>query len=243
MAINNAFYETLKEKWHLSTNHPVALLRAENALRNPWIAKQLSPHSKVLDIGCGGGFLTNFLAQEGHQVFGVDLSLESLKVAQEGDKTKTVDYQVADAVALPFPSESFDVVTAMDLLEHVESPSKVISEAARILKPGGLFFFHTFNRNFLSWLIVIKGVEWCVKNTPPNMHVYPLFIKPKELIKMCQENTLKVEKIVGVRPKFLNIAFWKMLLTRRVPSSFEFKFTNSLLTGYSGVAKKTVSPK
>jgi len=159
MTINNSFYDTLGEDWNEAYAHPVALLRAENRLRNPWIASQLLPASKVLDMGCGAGFLTNYLARLGHEVSGVDLSEQSLKVAQEKDFTRLVKYQVGDVAKLAFPDESFDVVTAMDLLEHVESPFKVISEASRLLKPGGLFFFHTFNRNFWSWLIVIKGVE------------------------------------------------------------------------------------
>jgi 2-polyprenyl-6-hydroxyphenyl methylase/3-demethylubiquinone-9 3-methyltransferase len=239
MTINNSFYDSLGEDWNGRSNHPIALLRAENRLRNPWIAKTLSPCSKVLDVGCGAGFLTNYLASLGHEVYGVDLSPKSLKIAQEGDLTRSVKYHVADAVKLPFPNASFDAVAAMDLLEHVESPLKVVSEAGRLLKPGGLFFFHTFNRNFLSWLVVIKGVEWCVKNTPNDMHVYPLFIKPDELKKMCAQHELQVEKILGVRPKFLKLAFLKLVLTRTVSENFEFKFSRSLATGYSGFARKS----
>jgi len=239
MAINNTFYDELGEDWHEKSCHPIALLRAENSLRNPWLAGIIPPHSKVLDIGCGAGFLTNFLAQLGHEVSGVDLSPKSLDVARSKDRTGSVQYQMGDGMALGFEEKSFDVVAAMDLLEHVEDPQKVIAEASRVLKPGGLLFFHTFNRNFLSWLVVIKGVEWCVRNTPRNMHVYPLFIKPSELTNMCSKHHLKVERMLGVRPKFGKKAFWKMMLTRDVPDDFEFQFTNSLMTGYSGFAIKS----
>ena len=73
-----------------------------------------------------------------------------------------------DAFALPFPHQSFDVICAMDFLEHVEMPEQIIRNSARLLRPNGLFFFHTFNRNLLSYVVVIKGVEWCVPNTPAN---------------------------------------------------------------------------
>jgi 2-polyprenyl-6-hydroxyphenyl methylase/3-demethylubiquinone-9 3-methyltransferase len=234
--INNAFYEELKEGWYEESSHPIALLRSENALRNPWIASKISAPSKILDMGCGGGFLTHFLSQKGHETYGVDLSPSSLEIARKKDP-KT-HYLCADVTKLPFEDKSFDVVSAMDLLEHVEDPRKVIAEASRLLRPQGLFFFHTFNRNFFSYLLVIKGVEWIVKNTPKNMHVYPLFIKPVELQQMCEEFQLEVEEFKGVRPKFKKKAFWKMIVTREVPSDFEFEFTPSLSTGYSGMARK-----
>lgn len=240
--INNAFYDDLHEMWIDSADHPVALLRAENALRNPWIqgilAKQFPYPCKVLDIGCGGGYLTNFLAKKGHFVSGVDLSEQSLGVAKKHDETKSVEYRRASAYELPFSDGIFDVVCAMDLLEHVEKPAIVITEAARVLKKGGLFFFHTFNRNFLSYFMVIKGVEWCFANAPRNMHVYPLFIKPEELKSLCENRGLQVKEIRGVRPDFSSSAFWKMVLTKTVAEDFHFVFTRSLRTGYSGYASR-----
>ena len=151
--INNEFYHDLGEKWFEASNHPIALLRAENRLRNPWIASHLKQKSKVIDLGCGAGFLTNALAAVGHEVTGVDLSKGSLEMAR---KNSPVTYIEADVTEVPLPSESFDVVCAMDLLEHVPDPKKVIQEASRLLKPGGLFFFHTFNRNRYSSSLTIK---------------------------------------------------------------------------------------
>lgn len=233
--VNNSFYDELQGKWHSASDHPVALLRSENALRNPWIASKIPPASKVLDIGCGAGLLTSDLSKRGHAVTGVDLSQSSLNEAKKLDPKGT--YIQADAAALPFADSSFDAVSAMDLLEHVENPQAVIREAGRVLKPGGLFFFHTFNRTWQSFLLVIKGVEWTVKNTPPNMHVYRLFITPEETTKMCHDAQMQVQEIIGVRPK-VNMAFWKMILTRTVPEEFEFEFTSSLKTGYTGLAQK-----
>ncbi len=239
-SINNAFYETLNENWYEECPHPIALLRAENALRNPWIeqvvSERMGKEKSILDIGCGGGLLTNYLAQRRHLVQGIDLSLSSLKIAEARDATRSVRYARADASHLPFSNGSFDVVCAMDLLEHVENPQQVIAEASRVLKPEGLFFFHTFNRNLWSWLVVIKGVEWVVQGTPPRMHVYKLFLKPKELEQICSRHALERVECKGVRPDLSRAAFWKMLATGLVDPGFRFVFTHSLMMGYSGYA-------
>lgn len=238
--INNEFYEDLGDEWHDRWDHPIALLRAENALRAPWVANELHRRLlkpvKVLDIGCGGGFLTNHLAKCGHVVTGIDLSPSSLEAARKNDGTKSVKYIAGNAYQLPFEDGSFDAACAMDILEHVENPDLLLQEAARVLRPGGLFFFHTFNRNFLSYLIIIKGVEWFVKNTPKNMHVYSLFITPKELKKKCQKHSLNVDTMIGFRPKILSKAFFELLTRRRISPDFSFTFTKDLSTGYSGIA-------
>ncbi len=193
----------------------------------------------VLDVGCGAGFLTNELARQGFAVTGLDASVQSLEVARHYDATGSVRYETGDANNLPYPAGTFEVACAMDLLEHVEQPARVIGEISRVLKPGGLFFFHTFNRNPISWLIGIKGVEWFVKNTPRDLHVLRLFIKPAELRQMCEQSGLRVESIRGFAPKFFHSAFWKMILTGEVDDDFEFQFTRSTLTGYLGKAIKS----
>jgi 2-polyprenyl-6-hydroxyphenyl methylase/3-demethylubiquinone-9 3-methyltransferase len=236
--INNDFYEELSEGWYTASDHPIALLRAENAVRVPWIIEEIGAKKTVLDIGCGAGILTNALSKVGHTVYGIDLSPSSLEVAKKHDATKKVSYQVANAYALPCEEETFDVVCAMDVLEHVEEPNLLISEASRVLKPGGLFFFHTFNRNFLSYMLIIKGVEWCVPNAPKNMHVYPLFIKPEELKEICENQDMQVVNLRGFSPKILSKPFWQMLFKRKVPENFTFRFSKSLATGYCGYAKK-----
>lgn len=240
--VNNEIYEALGDRWYKAKDDPVALLRAEAKVRNHWvlahIQKNHSGNCAVLDIGCGAGFLSNALALAGHSVTGIDLSTSSLDIAKKYDSTSRVRYEIADATAIPYQDSTFDVVCAMDFLEHVEEPGKVIAEASRILKPGGLFFFHTFNRNPLSWLIVIKGVEWFVKNTPPNLHIYRLFIKPSELKTFCGQSGLQVEEVLGLRPHFFSWPFWKMIFTGTVSEEFRFQFTKSTLIGYTGVARK-----
>jgi len=237
--INNEFYNQLN--W-LRSDHPVGLLRAENAIRTPWVANEIRTRfgnaAAVLDIGCGAGFLTNPLAKHGHKVTGIDLSASSLEAARQNDVTQSVNYIQADAYDLPFKKAEFDIVCAMDVLEHVEAPDRLVAEASRVLRPGGLFFFHTFNRNWLTYLVVIKGVEWCVKNAPKNMHVYPLFIKPHELEKSCRNCSLKVVDLRGLAPNPFTKAFWRMLWQREVPADFQFRFTRSCSTGYCGIAEK-----
>lgn len=238
--INNQFYEELKEGWYCASDHPIALLRAENKIRVPWILDNIPPSSHVLDIGCGAGFLTNACAKKGHTVTGIDLSPSSLHMARQYDETQSVHYVEGNGYSLPFANESFDVVCAMDLLEHVEEPYLVIAEASRVLKTEGLFFFHTFNRNWLSYLLVIKGVDWFVKNAPKNMHVYSLFIKPDELKEVCSHYELQIKELRGFEPIFFSSPFWKMIRTRNVPEDFTFRFSKNLQTGYCGYAQKKV---
>lgn len=240
--INNAFYEDLGRKWYEESAHPIALLRAENATRNPWILQKIrevkGSSCQILDIGCGAGFLTNQLAKDGHEVTGIDCSETSLQVAQAEDTTQSVRYLKQDAFALDFAPESFDVICAMDFLEHIEDPRRLLQIVSPLLKPGGLFFFHTFNRNLLSWLLVIKAVEWLVPNTPKNMHVYPLFIKPEELKEWLGTVGLIVEEIQGLNPSFGSRAFWKSFCKREIDPHFRFVFTPSLLVGYVGMSIK-----
>lgn len=239
--VNNDIYHHLGERWYHAKDDPVALLRAESRARNPWVIaeiKKVFATAQVLDIGCGAGLLANELAQQGMTVTGFDASEESLAIARLYDTTGRVHYQFGDANKLPFADQSFDVACALDFLEHVEDPALIVREAARVLRPGGLFFFHTFNRNVIAWLFGIKGVEWFVKNTPRNMHSYRYFIKPSELAAMCENSGMRVMTMRGLDPVIWQRAFWKMVLTGTVEDSFKFKFTNTKLIGYTGIATK-----
>lgn len=240
--VNNEWYADLGSRWYDAPDTPIALLRAEARHRNPWIADQLvraqaARPLRVLDLGCGGGLLTNYLAQLGHHVTGIDTTPENLTIARQRDGSGRATYQLGDACALPFADGTFDVVCAMDLLEHVEDPARVVAEASRVLAPSGLFFFHTFNRTWQSQLIVIKGVEWFVDNTPKDLHVLRLFVKPDELARMCRAQDLAIETLHGSRPRF-RWPLWRMILTGKVGDDFEFTFTPSTKLGYTGYARK-----
>ncbi len=240
--IDNTIYEKLGERWYEAWDDPVALLRAENHVKTPWILERIRQNfgetkATILDVGCGAGFLSNALAKEGYPVSGVDLSSDSIRVAKLYDKTNSVAYETADALHLPYADQSFDVVTCMDFLEHVEHPEMFIKEFSRVLKPGGLFFFHTFNRSPLSWLMVIKMVEWLVKNTPKHMHVLHLFIKPSELKDFCRKAGLTVRDMTGIRPVFSSIPL-RNYFSGVVPQTLKFKLTGPCLLSYLGYARK-----
>ena len=239
MTVDNTIYEDLGERWYGARDDPVALLRAEARLRTAWVLAALpGPALRILDVGCGGGFLSNPLAAAGHETLGLDLSRGALAVARRHDGTGRVRYLAGDALRLPFPRACFDAVCAMDFLEHIPDPGAFLAEAARVLRPGGRFFFHTFNRNPVSHLVAIKGVEWVVRNTPPRLHVIGMFIKPGELAALCAGHGLEVRELRGVRPRILAWPFLKLLLTGTVDDRFQFRFTRSLLLGYCGIAVK-----
>lgn len=241
--INNEIYNHYGERWYNDTKDPVALLRAEGEFKNLWIIETLNRHYpnqklKILDLACGGGFLANSLAKCGHSVTGIDISQSSLEIAQKYDHTKTVNYEKHNVLNLKTLKirEKFDVICAMDLLEHVEEPKKLISEANYLLKSNGLFFFHTFNRNPISHFVIIKLVEWLVPNTPKNLHIIDYFIKPEELQEMFQQNNLKINWMKGIKPIIFSRAIWISIFKRKVHSGIKFQWTNSLLTSYAGYA-------
>ncbi len=243
--VNNDYYNHLGEDWYTADSDPIAVLRVEQMAKNPWVEQTINKNFstkdlKIADIGCGAGFLTNYLAPRYAHVYGLDASKSSLEVAKAKDTTNKVEYVLGDACKLPYETASMDIVCAMDFLEHVERPEEVVAECARILKPEGLFFFHTFNRNFLSWLIVIKFMEWFVPNTPKHLHVLHLFIKPRELKAIMLANKLTPQNIVGIGPRF-NWGFLKSIFARKVLPGFSFKVGGPTLLGYIGYSKKVQS--
>ena len=156
-----------------------------NPLRLEWIDGLAQVRGKkIVDIGCGGGILSEAMAKKGSEVLGIDLALKPLQVAtlhaqQEG---VAVSYQVMSAEALSEThSSKFDVVTCMEMLEHVPNPSLVVQACGRLVKPGGWVFFSTLNRNPLSWLVAIVGAEYVLGLLPKGTHHYQSFIKPQEL--------------------------------------------------------------
>lgn len=240
--INNDVYHTYGDRWYTAFDDPVALLRAENEAKWPWVLQHIQQYHAsartLLDVGCGAGFLTNRMAREGFAVTGIDLSAESLTVAERFDATKSVKYVHADAYQLPFADASFDLVTSMDFLEHVPDPARVVRECARVLRPGGLFFYHTFNRNPIAEAVVIKFVEAFVRNTPPKLHVIDLFIRPEELLEYCAAAGLENLALTGLRPELSTVRL-SDIISGIVPESLRFTTTKNLLISYLGVARRS----
>lgn len=173
-----------------------------NPLRLRWIdAKAALTGKQVLDVGCGGGILSESMAARGAHVTGIDLSEKALGVArlhlfESGHK---VDYHHASAEA--FADEHtgrFDVVTCMELLEHVPDPSSTVRACARLVKPGGHVFFSTLNRNLKSYLFAVIGAEYVLKLLPKGTHEYAKFIKPSELARYCRDARLDSEELLGM---------------------------------------------
>jgi len=184
-----------------------------NPLRLDWIDQRASVRGKrVLDVGCGGGILSDAMARRGADVLGIDLSTKALRVASlhalEAN-TPSVRYREvsAETLAAESPSE-FDVVTCMEMLEHVPDPLSVVSACAALVKPGGWLFFSTINRNPKSFLFAIVGAEYILKLLPKGTHEYAKFIKPSELAGYCREAGLDVTESCGLEYNPLTRRYW-----------------------------------
>jgi 2-polyprenyl-6-hydroxyphenyl methylase/3-demethylubiquinone-9 3-methyltransferase len=156
---------------------------------------------KVLDVGCGGGILAESMAQRGAQVTGIDLAKKSLKVAQlhSLESGVAVEYRciAVEDLADEAPG-SFDVVTCMEMLEHVPDPESVVRSCARLVKPGGWVFFSTLNRNAKAYLLAVVGAEYVLNMLPRGTHEYARFLKPSELSRMARNAGLEIANVSGM---------------------------------------------
>ena len=184
-----------------------------NPLRLAWIDELASLSGKqVLDVGCGGGILSDSMARKGAQVTGIDLSTKALRVAQlhalEAG-TAGVSYREvsAEALAAEQPA-SFDVVTCMEMLEHVPDPASVVRACAELVKPGGWVFFSTINRNPKSFLFAIVGAEYLLQMLPKGTHEYAKMIRPSELAGYCRAASLDLVQTRGMEYNPLTKRYW-----------------------------------
>ena len=166
----------------------------------------------MLDVGCGGGILSDAMARAGATVTGIDLATKSLKVAQLHaleTQTPNVTYREvsAEAMAAEAPAQ-FDVVTCMEMLEHVPDPSSVVKACATLVKPGGWVFFSTLNRNPKSFLFAIIGAEYVLNLLPKGTHEFAKFIKPSELAAYCRVAELQLQATKGLQYNPLTRRYW-----------------------------------
>jgi 2-polyprenyl-6-hydroxyphenyl methylase/3-demethylubiquinone-9 3-methyltransferase len=166
---------------------------------------------RVLDVGCGGGILSESMAAKGADVTGIDLGEKALKVAQlhSLETGIKVDYRLlsVEALADEMP-QSFDVVTCMEMLEHVPDPAAVIEACARLVKPGGHVFFSTINRNPKAYLFAVIGAEYVLNMLPRGTHEYEKFIKPSELSSWARRSGLTVSGLKGMSYSPLSKRYW-----------------------------------
>jgi 2-polyprenyl-6-hydroxyphenyl methylase/3-demethylubiquinone-9 3-methyltransferase len=173
-----------------------------NPLRLDYIENAAGLRGKrVLDVGCGGGILAESMAVRGAQVTGIDLSEKALKVAQLHilESGNQVDYRLESAEDFARgQAAQFDVVTCMELLEHVPDPASTVSACAALVKPGGHVFFSTINRNLKAYVLAVIGAEYVLRMLPRGTHRYDKFIKPSELGAFCRQSGLAVRDIIGM---------------------------------------------
>jgi 2-polyprenyl-6-hydroxyphenyl methylase / 3-demethylubiquinone-9 3-methyltransferase len=184
-----------------------------NPLRLDWIQGLVALEGKrVLDVGCGGGILADSMARRGAEVLGIDLATKALKVAQlhalEAE-TQGVSYREisAEGLAAEQPA-SFDVVTCMEMMEHVPDPSLIVKACADLVKPGGYVFFSTINRNAKAFLFAIVGGEYLLNLLPRGTHEYSKLIKPSELAAYCRAAELDLQQTKGMEYNPITRRYW-----------------------------------
>ncbi len=198
------------ERWW-DTQGEFKTLHDVNPLRLRFIQDYATLQDKrVIDVGCGGGILTEGLAKHGADALGIDLSEDLLDIAElhglESGITATYKKISAEAIAEQEP-ESFDHVTCMEMLEHVPDPASIISACATLVKPGGLVFFSTLNRLPKAYLLAIVAAEHVLKMVPKGTHEYKTFIKPSELSQTARNAGLELQGITGIEYNPFNKRF------------------------------------
>lgn len=203
-------FGSMAERWW-DTQGEFKTLHDINPLRIGFIQGFIDISDKrIVDVGCGGGILTEGLATQGADALGIDLSEELIDVAELHGLESGVNthYQKISAEALAQQQpESFDHVTCMEMLEHVPDPSSIITACATLVKPGGMVFFSTLNRKPKAYLLAIVAAEHVLKMLPKGTHSYNTFIKPSELCQSARNVGLELQGMVGIEYNLFNKKF------------------------------------
>jgi len=207
---NLSQFSELAEKWW-DPKGPMKPLHQLNPLRTAFIQSHLNmPTGKILDIGCGGGLLTEALAKKSYALHGIDRSETLIHTAHHHAQGQSLSIEYtcisAEEFAEKYP-RTFDAVTCMELLEHVPNPPAIIQACHRLVKPGGCIFFSTLNRTWQSFFTAIVGAEYILGLLPKGTHAYAQFIRPSELTAWCRAEGLNLEALQGVRYHLLKDEF------------------------------------
>lgn len=256
MKVNNAVYEKYGlEWWKDDAGFEFTSLRyCMNPARCGYFRKSLKQIGlagrRLLDVGCGGGYLSEEFARDGFEVVGVDPAAASIEAARAHAIVSGLEigYHVGRGESLPFEDRSFDVVACCDVLEHVEDPGVVIREVARVLRPGGVFLFDTVNRTFRSRVVLI--CVWQDLNLAglrdKNMHVWDKFIRPEELTALVRAAGLQPGEMNGLSPTKHPLRLASALLRVRrgvaspeeIANTFQLKESDDCAVSYMGWAVK-----
>ncbi len=262
--VNNEIYRQQAEKWWdddtaiFSTLrffvNPVRCAYFLRTFRQTWGEVVEDAQPTLLDVGCGGGFLSEEFARAGFAVSGIDPIAESIAAAQQHARASglSIDYRVGAAESLPCVDASFDCVACCDVLEHVDDLELAVKEAARVLKPGGFFFYDTINRTLRSKLTAVN-VPRAWRSTvfdESNGHVWSHFIKPKELISLMTRFGLENREMKGISPKanplsvYLNLRqCWSGRISiKELGERVRFGESKSLGISYMGFAIRNETP-
>ncbi|MDA8390445.1 MAG: bifunctional 2-polyprenyl-6-hydroxyphenol methylase/3-demethylubiquinol 3-O-methyltransferase UbiG [Gammaproteobacteria bacterium] len=195
-------FEAVAHHWW-DLQGPLKTLHGINPLRLQYITERATlAGARVLDVGCGGGILSEALARQGAEVTGIDLAHEALLVARlhAAEEKLSIDYrEMAVEQLAGTEAGRFDVVTCLEMLEHVPDPASVVTACARLVKPGGQVFFSTINRNPRAWLMAVLGAEYLLNIIPRGTHEYARFIQPAELGQWIRAAGLALQDVHGVR--------------------------------------------
>lgn len=261
MPVNNAFYETAGRTWWADdASFAYTSLRfCVNPVRYGYFSRTLRSQSKtsgrVLDVGCGGGYLSEAFARDGFEVAGIDPAAASIEAAsahaaREGLR---IDYRVGRGESLPFPDDFFDIIACCDVLEHVDDVEQVIGEVSRTLRPGGLFLFDTVNRTRKSrFALITVWQDWNVlglsdEDRDTGLHSWDKFITPPELAASLSRHALVVADVRGLSAKrnplslaraFVGIRRGRIRNEALVPA-LGFHESDDLSVSYMGWARKT----
>lgn len=256
MEVNNTIYETLGHLWwNEDAGFELASLRfCMNPVRYGYFqrirAELVIGGRTVLDIGCGGGYLAEAFTADGFEVTGLDPAVNSIAAARRYalENGLPIRYEVGRGESLPFKDRTFDIVCCCDVLEHVDDVRQVLREAARTLKPGGVFLYDTVNRTLRSKLVLIKvWQDWnLVGFDATNVHVWEKFLKPAELTELLRAVGLTPGGVRGITavkgPAALLYGFWKIRRSRirgaAIADTFALRETSDLGVSYMGWARK-----